>query len=136
MKNSQNKRYSCFIIVFFALLITTMLLPYYTAKAYKEIKPIDVKSEINSPMSKMILIDVRTPEEYAGGHIAKSINIPIQIFEEEIKAKNYSKDSFIVVYCKSGVRSKKAAQILDSLRFTNTYTLGGIIDWPYEVTQK
>lgn len=136
MKTSQNKRYPCFCVIFFALLITTMLLPYYTAKAYKEIKPVDVKSEINSPMSKMILMDVRTPEEYDSGHINKSINIPIQIFEEEIKAKNYSKNDFIVVYCKSGIRSKKAAQILDSLGFTNVYTLGGIMDWPYEITQK
>ena len=136
MRNLRNKRYSYFNIILFTFLIATLLLPFYTAKAYKEIKPIDVKSEINSPMSKMILIDVRTPEEYASGHINKSINIPIQIFEEEMKAKNYPKDSFIVVYCKSGVRSKKAAQILDSLGFTNVYTLGGIMDWPYEITQK
>jgi len=136
MKMSQKQRKHCLPIILFAFVITTILLPYYTAKAYKEIKPVDVKSEINTPMSKMILIDVRTPEEYGSGHINKSINIPIQIFEEEIKGKNYSKDSFIVVYCKSGVRSKKAAQILDSLGFTNVYTLGGIMDWPYEVTQK
>jgi len=136
MKTSPKQRKYFLTTVFFAFVITTMLLPYYTAKAYKEIKPVDVKSELNTPMSKMILIDVRTPEEYGGGHINKSINIPIQIFEEEIKAKNYSKDSFVVVYCKSGVRSKKAAQILDSLGFTNVYTLGGIMDWPYEVTQK
>jgi len=136
MRNSLKKRKYYFRVVFFAFLVTTMVLPYYTAKAYKEIKPIDVKSELNSPMSKMILIDVRTPEEYASGHIDKSTNIPIQIFEEEMKAKNYSKNSFIVVYCKSGVRSKKAAQILDSLGFTNIYSLGGIIDWPYEITQK
>lgn len=73
------------------------------------------------------LIDVRTPEEYATGHIAGSINIPV----EEIGARlgEISQDEPVVLYCRSGNRSNQAAQILDGAGFTGVYDLGGINSW-------
>ena len=73
------------------------------------------------------LIDVRTPEEYATGHIAGSINIPVQ----EIGARlgEISQDEPVVLYCRSGNRSNQAAQILDGAGYTGVYDLGGIQSW-------
>lgn len=73
------------------------------------------------------LIDVRTPVEYAAGHIAGSINIPV----EEIGARlsEVSQDKPVVLYCRSGNRSNQAAQILDGAGYSGVYDLGGIGAW-------
>jgi len=74
-----------------------------------------------------VLIDVRTPEEFASGHIAGAINIPV----EEIGARldEIPRDVPVVLYCRSGNRSAQAARILDGGGFEQVYDLGGIIDW-------
>ena len=80
-----------------------------------------------------IILDVRTQEEYDQGHIPGAILIPnteIAARAEEILA---DKDQLILVYCRSGNRSKKAAEVLVELGYTNIKEFGGIIDWPYEV---
>ena len=80
-----------------------------------------------------IILDVRTREEYDQGHIPGAILIP----DTEIRAKAEEiltdKDRLILVYCRSGRRSKLAAEILVELGYTNIREFGGIIDWPYEV---
>ena len=80
-----------------------------------------------------IILDVRTQEEYDQGHIPGAILIP----DTEIKAKAEEvltdKDQLILVYCRSGRRSKLAAEALVELGYTNIREFGGIIDWPYEV---
>ena len=79
-----------------------------------------------------IILDVRTQDEYDQGHIPGAILIP----DTEIKAKAEDvltdKDQLILVYCRSGRRSKQAAEILAELGYTNIKEFGGIIDWPYE----
>ncbi len=80
-----------------------------------------------------IILDVRTQEEYDQGYIPGAILIP----DTEIKAKAEEvltdKDQLILVYCRSGRRSKLAAEALVELGYTNIKEFGGIIDWPYEV---
>ena len=80
-----------------------------------------------------IILDVRTQEEYDQGHIPGAILIP----DTEIKAKAEDvltdKEQMILVYCRSGRRSKLAAETLVELGYTNIKEFGGIIDWPYEV---
>ena len=80
-----------------------------------------------------IILDVRTQDEYDQGHIPGAILIP----DTEIKAKAEDvltdKDQIILVYCRSGRRSKLAAEALVELGYTNIKEFGGIIDWPYEV---
>ena len=82
-----------------------------------------------------IILDVRTQEEYDQGHIPGAILIP----DTEIKAKAEEvltdKDQLILVYCRSGRRSKLAAEALVELGYTNIKEFGGIIDWPYEVVK-
>ena len=80
-----------------------------------------------------IILDVRTQEEYDQGHIPGAILIP----DTEIKAKAEKvladKDQLILVYCRSGRRSKLAAEALVELGYTNIKEFGGIIDWSYEI---
>lgn len=75
-----------------------------------------------------IIIDVRTADEYNEGHIANSINIPV----DNINEITYEKDTKIIVYCASGVRSANAAKALVDAGYTNVYNLdGGLINWGF-----
>lgn len=82
-----------------------------------------------------VILDVRTAGEYNEGHIPGAIVIP----DDEILARAPSelpdRDQLILVYCRSGRRSKIAAARLCELGYTNVKEFGGILDWPYEVTQ-
>ncbi len=80
-----------------------------------------------------IILDVRTQEEYDEGHIPGAILIPNTELEERAEENLPDKDQLILVYCRSGRRSKMAAEILVELGYTNIREFGGIIDWPYEV---
>ena len=80
-----------------------------------------------------IILDVRTPEEFAEKHIPGALNVPNEsIGTEEIKELP-NKDQLILVYCRSGNRSKQASEKLVALGYTNVYEFGGINDWPGEV---
>lgn len=80
----------------------------------------------------IILLDVRTKEEYSQIHIPNSILIPVEVLKNEAEDKLKDKDSEILIYCRSGRRSIIAAEILVELGYTNVYDIGGIIDWQYE----
>ncbi|MBQ2780494.1 MAG: rhodanese-like domain-containing protein [Clostridia bacterium] len=101
---------------------------------YTQITATEAKALMDSE-EDFIILDVRTDAEYAEGHIADAVLIP----HEEITAKAeevlLDKDQLILVYCRSGRRSKIAAEALVALGYTNVKEFGGIIDWPYEVVQ-
>ena len=80
-----------------------------------------------------IILDVRTQEEYDQGHIPGAILIPDTEVKEKAGEVLTDKDQLILVYCRSGRRSKLAAEALVELGYTNIKEFGGIIDWPYEV---
>lgn len=76
------------------------------------------------------LLDVRTPQEYAEGHIDGALNINIQSDDfRRLVEKELSKDSTILVYCRSGRRSMEAAEILTELEYKVVNLKGGIIGW-------
>lgn len=78
----------------------------------------------------MQLLDVRTPEEYAEGHIAGAVNIDVQSDDfQQLAEKELSKDATILVYCRSGRRSLHAAEILTRLGYRVVNLKGGILDW-------
>ena len=79
------------------------------------------------------ILDVRTQEEYDQGHIPGAILIPDYEIEEKAEQVLRDKDQLLLVYCRSGRRSKLAAEALVALGYTNIKEFGGIIDWPYEV---
>lgn len=80
-----------------------------------------------------IILDTRTQEEYEESHIPGAILIPHDQILEKAEAVLTDKDQLILVYCRSGRRSKLAADDLVKLGYTSIKEFGGIIDWPYEV---
>ena len=79
-----------------------------------------------------ILLDVRTPEEFADGHIPGAINIPNESIGENDITELPDKEQRIYVYCRSGNRSKQASQKLADMGYTNIFEFGGINDWTGE----
>ena len=82
-----------------------------------------------------IILDVRTPEEYAEGHIPNALNVANEVIGYDEIPKLPNKDQLILVYCRSGRRSKEAARKLATLGYTNIVEFGGIIDWPGEIVR-
>jgi len=89
--------------------------------------------EIMDSQEGYIILDVRTQEEYSEGHIPGAILIPNTEIDARAGEVLTDKDQLILVYCRSGRRSKMAAEILAMLGYTNIREFGGIINWPYEV---
>ena len=88
--------------------------------------------EIMDTEEGYIILDVRTQEEYDEGHIPGAIQISHEEIEARAEEMLTDKDQLILVYCRSGRRSKIAAEALAELGYTNIKEFGGIIDWPYE----
>ena len=82
--------------------------------------------------SGYIILDVRTPEEFADKHIPGAFNIPNETIGTEEIPELPDKDQLILVYCRSGNRSKQASEKLVALGYTNIVEFGGINDWPGE----
>ncbi len=89
--------------------------------------------EIMDTQKDYIILDTRTQEEYEESHIPGAILIPYDEILDKAEGVLTDKDQLILVYCRSGRRSKLAAQDLVKLGYTNIKEFGGIIDWPYEV---
>ena len=80
-----------------------------------------------------IILDVRTPEEFSEKHIPGAINVANETIGSEEIPELPDKDQLILVYCRSGNRSKQASEKLVALGYTNIIEFGGINDWPGEV---
>ena len=83
-----------------------------------------------------IIIDARTEEEFAEGHIKNAILIPEYEIKDRAEKELPDKEQLILVYCRSGRRSKIASEELVKLGYTNVKEFGGIIDWPYETVKE
>lgn len=95
--------------------------------AVQEIAPAAYQAEFVNASQAHLLVDVRTPEEFAGGHIPGAVNIPLQ--ELETRLAEIPTDSPVVLYCRSGNRSAQAAAILREAGYRRIYDLGGINAW-------
>ena len=80
-----------------------------------------------------IILDVRRPDEFAAGHIPNAINVPNETIGTAEIPKLPDKDQLIMVYCRSGRRSKEASEKLVKLGYTNIVEFGGILDWKGEL---
>ena len=99
---------------------------------YEQISAEDAKKLMDTA-SDYIIVDARTTEEFAEGHIPNAILIPEYEIADRAPAELPDKDRLILVYCRSGRRSKIASAALIELGYTNVKEFGGIIDWPYDV---
>lgn len=89
--------------------------------------------EIMQKQSGCIILDVRTLDEYKEGHIKDAKLLPLQNIPQDIDKVLKDKDQLILVYCRSGNRSKQAASKLAEAGFKNVKEFGGIIEWKYDV---
>ena len=101
---------------------------------YEQIDGAKAKALMDSE-SGYIIIDARTQEEYDQGHIPGAILIPEYEIADRAEKELPDKDQLILVYCRSGRRSKIAAEALVKLGYTNVKEFGGIIDWKYEIVK-
>ena len=99
---------------------------------YEQITPEEAKKIMDSG-EKHIVLDTREQDEFDAGHIKGAILIPYTEIENKAEEMLPDKNTQILVYCRSGRRSKIAAESLAKLGYTNVKEFGGIIDWPYEV---
>ena len=101
--------------------------------SYQQITAEEAKSMMEEQPDAMVL-DVREQDEYHAGHIPGAVLLPIGTINEETGASAIpEKATVVLVYCRSGNRSKTASQALADLGYTQIYEFGGIKNWPYEV---
>lgn len=100
--------------------------------SYKTINAKEAK-EMMDQNKDVVILDVRTEEEYDTGHIKGALLIPDNEIKEKAEEILTDKSATILVYCRSGRRSAGAAKVLSELGFTNIYDFGGINDWEYDV---
>lgn len=100
---------------------------------FQRITTEDAKKIMDSEENYKI-VDVRTHTEYKNGHIIGAICVPDEEIDEESAKKNFpDKGQKLLVYCRSGIRSKDAAYKLAKLGYTNVYEFGGILNWQYGI---
>ena len=112
-----------------SLIVCVLLLTACGGNSYKTITENEATALIENDA---VIIDDITGSEFASGYIDGAINIPV----DNISNINYPKETVIIVYCASGMRSAKAAETLIDLGYTNVYNLdGGLINWGAELVE-
>lgn len=104
------------------------------ASTYEQITAEQAKSIMDTEKD-YVIIDARTEEEFADGHIEDAILIPEYEIAERAENELPDKEQLILVYCRSGRRSRIASEELVKLGYTNVKEFGGIIDWPYDIVE-
>jgi rhodanese-related sulfurtransferase len=128
----MNKAVIIFIIAAFLVLVITSGKLMAQKQGYKQISQAQAK-EIMDTRSDYILLDVRTEKEFAAGHIKGAILIPDYEIRLRAEKELPNKAKTILVYCRSGRRSKLAARDLAELGYSDVLEFGGIIDWKYGI---
>ena len=119
------------LILIAALLLTGCGVAAEQEASYRQIN-MEEAAEIMEKESGYIILDVRTPEEFAEKHIPGALNIPNEAIGTEEIPELPDKQQLILVYCRSGNRSKQASEKLVAQGYTNVVEFGGINDWTGE----
>ena len=129
----RNRRFSCILLA--------LTFPFVFAGcsgggtlAYEQISGAQAKALMDNEQG-YIIIDARTQTEFDDGHIPGAILIPEYEIADRAEKEFPNKKQLILVYCRSGRRSKIAAEELVKLGYTNVKEFGGIIDWQYEIVK-
>lgn len=102
-----------------------------TSASYQQITQEEAKELMDT--QEVVILDVREQDEYDGGHIPDAVLLPVGTIDKDTAAAVIpEKDSTVLVYCRSGNRSKTASSALTELGYTNVCEFGGINTWPYE----
>ena len=130
----MRKTIVCLILVTISLLAVTACGGAEGELGYEQITAEEAKAIMDTE-TDYIIIDARTEEEFAEEHIEDAILIPEYEIADRAEAELPDKDALILVYCRSGRRSKIASEELVKLGYTDVREFGGIIDWPYEIVK-
>ena len=125
-------KHRLFLILLIVLLLTGCAVSTDKDVTYTQIT-LSEAVEMMESESDYIILDVRRPDEFATGHIPNAINIPNESIGTDEIYELPDKDQLILVYCRSGNRSKQASQKLVKLGYTNVVEFGGINDWKGEI---
>lgn len=128
-KNQRTPIIAATIVVVAAVLIAVVVMLTRTSStnAPKLISPSAYMQQFVDAKATHTLIDVRTAEEFASGHIAGAVNIPVEVLASRLS--DVPRDRTVVVYCRSGNRSKQAAEILSKAGYSDIRDLGGLNAW-------
>ena len=126
----KMKRFAYMILSL--MLLSSCSAPYEPMNSYRQIS-MDEAVEMMKKEQGYIILDVRRPDKYAEGHIPGAINIPNESIGSSEIAQLPTKTQLILVYCRSGRRSKEAAEKLVKLGYTNIVEFGGILDWKGDI---
>ena len=121
----------CIVILLMMLMVLGLTGCEEKEMSYKQISMEEAVSMMETE-TDYIILDVRTPEEFAEKHIPNAINVPNEVIGTDEIMELPDKDQLILVYCRSGNRSKQASEKLVALGYTNIYEFGGINDWTGE----
>jgi len=119
-------------IIFAVLVLALTGCAGSSGNSYTQIS-MDEAIEMMETEENYIILDVRTKEEFDAGHIEGAINIANEVIHQDQSENLPDKEQLILVYCRSGNRSKQASEKLVKQGYTNVYEFGGIIDWPGDV---
>lgn len=125
------------IITLAALILPALLFAQEKNMNFRKISQKEAKSIMDS-RKDIIILDVRTRQEFSSGHIPNAIVIPVEELtsSNEMPGELNDKKKTILVYCRSGRRSTMAAQHLARLGYENILEFGGITTWPYSITEQ
>ena len=124
-------KHRLFLILLIVLFLTGCAVSTDKDVTYTQITMSEAVEMMESE-SDYIILDVRRPDEFATGHIPNAINIPNESIGTDEISELPDKDQLILVYCRSGNRSKQASQKLVKLGYSNGVEFGGINDWKGE----
>ena len=116
------------LVLVMALIMTTVFILGSCGTGYKKISQ-DEAMKIMEEESGYLIVDVRRPDEFAEGHIEGAINVPNEGIAEEMPEELPDKDQLLLIYCRTGRRSKEASEKLAKIGYTNVYEFGGINTW-------
>ena len=125
-------RYALWVLACLLLTACAASTPTPQQEVYLNISPEEAKVLMDT-QEDYVILDVRTQEEFDTGHIPGAVLIPNTEIADRAEQELPNKDQLLLVYCRSGNRSKQASQILVELGYTNIREFGGINDWPYEI---
>lgn len=130
----MNKMKLLMFGMFFCLIVLFFMSMYANNQtSVRAIKVQDAK-QMMEKQSGTVMLDVRHDDEFKKGHIPNAVWLENESITAESAAKVIpSKDTPVIVYCRTGKRSAEAAHKLSDLGYKKVYNMGGIIDWPYDI---
>ena len=117
-----------YLVLVMALIMTIAFILGSCGTGYKQISQ-DEAMKIMDEESGYLIVDVRRPDEFAEGHIEGAINVPNEGIAEEMPEELPDKDQLLLIYCRTGRRSKEASEKLAKIGYKNVYEFGGINTW-------